>query len=67
MEKEMKRIVKAARDQGWRVEETTRQHAKFYAPDGIHIVIAAGSSGGGRGYANLIAQLRQHGFEWKGR
>jgi len=65
--KELKEVIKAAQSQGWRVEETKKGHQMFYAPDGVHTVLAAGTSGGGKGMHNLIAKLRSYGFVWKGR
>jgi hypothetical protein len=65
--KELKEIVKAAEEQGWRVKETKKGHLMFYAPDGVNKVLAAGTPGGGRGMENLVAKLRSYGFVWKGR
>lgn len=65
--KELKEIVKAAEDQGWRVQETKKGHLMFYAQDGVNKVLAAGTPGGGRGIDNLVARLRSYGFVWKGR
>ncbi len=33
--KELKEIIKAAQNQGWRVEATKKGHQMFYAPDGV--------------------------------
>ncbi|HEY6550936.1 MAG TPA: hypothetical protein VIY71_07035 [Solirubrobacterales bacterium] len=65
--KELKEIIKAAEEQGWRVSATKRGHSMFYAPDGVNKVLAAGTPGGGRGMENLVAKLRSYGFVWKGR
>jgi hypothetical protein len=65
--KELKEVAKAAKDQGWRVKETKNGHFWFFAPDGVNKVLAAGTSGGGRGMGNLVAKLRSYGFVWKGR
>jgi hypothetical protein len=66
-QKELKEIVKSAGEQGWRVQTTKKGHKMFYAPDGVNKVLAAGTSGGGKGMDNLIAKLRSYGFVWKGR
>lgn len=63
MGKELKKLIKAAEKQGWRVQPTKKGHVKFYSPDGKHIVTAAGTSGGGRSGANLLAQLKRYGYK----
>lgn len=65
-QKELREIIRAAERQGWRAEKRSR-HWKLYSPDGEAIVVAAATPGGGRWKANLIAELRRYGFEWKGR
>jgi len=65
--KELKEVIKAAERQGWRVEETKKGHYWFFAPDAVNKVLAAGTTGGGKGMGNLIAKLRSYGFVWKGR
>lgn len=66
-QKELKEIIKAAEEQGWRVQKTKKGHWMFYAPDGVNKALAPGTPGGGRGVENLIAKLRSYGFVWKGR
>jgi len=65
--KELKEIVRAAETQGWRVEQRRGGHLFFYAPDGKNIVTSGSTPSDSRALRNLIAQLRRHGFEWKGR
>lgn len=65
--KELKEIVKAAEEQGWRVKTTTRGHSMFLAPDGINKVTAGGTPSDHRALANLLGDLRRYGFKWKGR
>jgi hypothetical protein len=65
--KELKEIVKAAGEQGWRVKTTKRQHLLFLAPDGINKVTAGGTPSDHRALDNLLSDLRRYGFKWKGR
>jgi predicted RNA binding protein YcfA (HicA-like mRNA interferase family) len=65
--KELKEIVKAAEEQGWRVKTTKRGHSMFLAPDGINKVTAGGTPSDHRAVANLLGDLRRYGFKWKGR
>ncbi|MBA3300846.1 MAG: type II toxin-antitoxin system HicA family toxin [Thermoleophilaceae bacterium] len=67
MKKEFKEIIKAAKEQGWRVEPTKKGHVKFFAPDDENIVTAGGTPSDHRAIANLISRLRRYGFKWKGR
>lgn len=62
----MDRVVKEARSQGWRVEQTKGNHWRFYAPDGVHIVHGPGTPSVRRSIDNTIAELRKYGFVWKG-
>jgi hypothetical protein len=41
--KELKDLLAAAAAQGWRVERRRSGHYALYAPDGVGIVIAAGT------------------------
>jgi predicted RNA binding protein YcfA (HicA-like mRNA interferase family) len=65
--KELKEIVRAAEEQGWWVDRTSKGHLLFYAPDGENIVTTGGTPSDHRALANLISRLRRHGFVWKGR
>jgi hypothetical protein len=62
----MKKLVREAERQGWRVEPTKSGHWRFYAPDGEHIVHASGTPSDHRSLDNLVAQMRRYGFKWKG-
>lgn len=56
-------VMKAAEEQGWLVEMTSKKHWKFVPP---HIegrpVFFSGSPGDWRALRNFIAALRRHGF-----
>lgn len=65
--KELKEIVKAAEQQGWRVKTTKKGHQMFFAPDGVNKVTAAGTPSDHRAIDNLLAELRRYGLTWKGR
>lgn len=64
--KDVKDLIKALREQGWRVEETGR-HPVAYAPDGVTIVTLSSTPSDHRAFRNMVARLRRAGFEWKGR
>ncbi len=65
--KDFKVIIAAAEKQGWKTEHTKAGKIKLYAPDGIHIVIASATPSTRNAVQNLVADLRKHGFTWKGR
>lgn len=65
-DKDFKKVIKAAEQQGWRCERTRNGHWRLYAPDGKNIVHAAGTPSDRRGLDNTIAKMRQYGFVWKG-
>lgn len=62
---DLRKIEQAAREQGWRVERTTKGHIRFVPPDAtMPMVIASGTPSDQRSIKNLIAQLRRSGFIW---
>lgn len=63
MDKDTRRILAAAREQGFEVRITSKGHG-FVTRDGRPVATASGSTSDHRSRANLIAQLRRHGFEW---
>lgn len=65
--KELKEIVKAAEEQGWRAKTTKKGHLMLFAPDGINKVTASGTPSDHRALDNLLSNLRRYGFTWKGR
>jgi predicted RNA binding protein YcfA (HicA-like mRNA interferase family) len=65
--KDFKKMLREAQRQGWRVEQTKGGHWRLYAPDGEHIVHAAGTPSDTRSLDNTLAQMRRYGFVWKGR
>jgi hypothetical protein len=70
MAKDIKDIVEAARNQGFRVERTKKGHWVFYSPDTSRKpVFHSGTPGDRRAIDNLLAELRRAGFVWppKGR
>ncbi len=67
MRKDLKRILKAAERQGWRVELQKSGHYKLYAPDGENVVATGSTPGAASALRNLLARMRRYGFEWKGR
>lgn len=65
--KDFKKVIREAEKQGWRVEMTRNGHWRFYAPDGVNIVHAAGTPSDYKSFDNTVARLRHFGFVWKGR
>lgn len=63
---DMRRLVKAARAEGWTVEPTKGSHVRFVSPRGMQ-VIASGSVSDQRGIKNLRADLRRAGLKLKDR
>lgn len=64
--KELKKLMREARAAGWRIEQTSRGHSIWFPPDRSQGPVVTGSgSGDPRSMQNIIAQLRQRG--WEGR
>jgi len=62
---DLRDIVKAAEDQGFRIERTKRGHLSIYPPDKrFPPVIFSGTPGDQRSIKNGLAKLRQAGFIW---
>jgi transcriptional/translational regulatory protein YebC/TACO1 len=59
--KDITKLIKKARQQGWRVEQTKNCHYKFFAPNGT-IVVAGSTPSENRGFKNLKSRLRARGF-----
>lgn len=59
----MKGLVKLAEASGFRVEHTSKNHLRFLAPDGVTIVISAGTPSDSRSMKNLLARLRNAGLQ----
>lgn len=65
-QKEIRAIVKAAEEQGWRVKQG-KAHYLLLAPDGINKVTVASTPSDHRALDNAISRLRRYGLKWKGR
>lgn len=63
--KEVRKLVKALREQGWRVEETRKGHFQAFAPSGVGIVTIPGTPSDHRAMRNVMADLRRFGYEEK--
>lgn len=64
--RDLRKIAREARSQGWQVEMTRKSHVKFVPPEGP-IVIGAGTPSDNRGRLNLLTRLRRQGLELQGR
>ncbi len=60
--KEIQRLVKKLREQGWRVEETTAGYMAF-SPDGVTKVLFHKTPSDHRAMRNTISRLRKGGFD----
>ena len=68
MSRDVRQLVAALREQGWRVELTKNGHYRAYPPAGAGSpVFLPGTPSDHRSLANTIALLRRRGFAWKGR
>ena len=62
---DIRKIEKAAREQGWGVWKTKKGHRKFVPPDQTkQVVIGYGTPGDQRAIKNLLANLKRQGFTW---
>lgn len=62
---DIRKIEKAAREQGWEVGRTKKGHLKFVPPDpSKNIVIGSGAPSDQRAIRNLLAELKRQGFIW---
>jgi hypothetical protein len=61
---DIEQIIKAAKAQGWRVDYTTKNHPRFWPPDGSAPETFSGTPSDQRSIRNHLAALRRHGFVW---
>lgn len=62
---DLRQIERAAKDQGWSVERTTKGHPRFVPPDPAgQACVFSGTPGDVRAIKNFVAQLRAQGFIW---
>ena len=64
MDKDLKRILKAAEAQGFEIRTSAKGHPMIYDRDGNFVTQSASTPGDWRGQRNLIAALRRKGFQW---
>jgi hypothetical protein len=58
LKKDLKQILEAAEEQGWRVELQRSGHYKLYAPDGENIVTTGSTPSRPSALRNLIGLMR---------
>lgn len=63
VDKDTKKIIKAARRQGFTVTVNRRGHPMF-SIDGRTVAVSSGTASDWRGQQNLIARLRRSGLRW---
>jgi hypothetical protein len=62
---DLRLIVKAAKEQGWREERTTKGHLRLVPPDPTkRPCVASGTPGDARAIRNFLAQCRRSGLVW---
>jgi hypothetical protein len=59
--KEILKLMRRAKKQGWSVQVTKKNHIKFFSPLG-GIVVASGTPSESRGFLNLKARLKSKGL-----
>ncbi|MDQ3662934.1 MAG: hypothetical protein M3454_18180 [Actinomycetota bacterium] len=65
MHKDIKKIMREAERQGWRIVQGTK-HIKAYPPDPSHGMVTISSTAGDRNaIKNILRDLRRRGFEWQ--
>lgn len=62
--KDLKTVVKAATEQGWRVDTLKSGHLRFRAPNGTGTCISGGTPSDRRALDNLLGCLRRNGLIW---
>lgn len=62
MKKDMKKIIRTAQDQGFRVVTLKSGHLKFLAPDGVSLAVVASTPSDVRAFNNAKADLRRAGL-----
>jgi hypothetical protein len=64
--KEYKKVVKAALEKGWKLEET-KKGFRLLAPNGVgSVAFDLTESDRSRAVKNTVGRMRAHGFEWEG-
>lgn len=61
--KELKKVVKEARRQGWEIRERKTNHLVWLSPDGEGMVHSASSPSDPRSIPNTLAQLKRAGLK----
>lgn len=64
MDKDTRKVLKAAEQQGFTWDLTMSGHPRVYAPDGSFVTTFAGTASDWRGLRNGLAKLRRAGFTW---
>jgi predicted RNA binding protein YcfA (HicA-like mRNA interferase family) len=63
---DFKHLVRALRQQGWRLEHTNNGHLKLIPPNGTGVVVMTGNhkTADPRAIRNTVSLLRQRGFSY---
>lgn len=63
MDKDLKKIIKALRKQGFEIEVTTKQHVEVFR-DGVKVTTFSGTASDHRSLDNSVSKARRAGFKW---
>jgi len=63
-DKDMKRLIKVLRQQGFTVDPTAKGHWLVRNAEGRVVATLAGTGSDHRGFANALARLRRAGLIW---
>lgn len=64
MEKDTRKLLKAAEAQGFTWDLTKSGHPRVYGPDGAFVTTLASTPSERRGWLNGLAKLRRAGLKW---
>lgn len=60
--KDFQSIRKSAEKQGFQVKLTNSGHLKWYAPNGVDVIVSGSTESDPRGIKNHLARLRKAGY-----
>lgn len=64
MDKDLRKLIRAAERQGWTVQIGKAGHVKLFAPDGRTLVTMGSTESDRRALTNTVSRMRRAGFVW---
>lgn len=61
-DKDLQRVLDAAKKQGFQVIESSNNHARIFTADGEFVTGVASTPSDYRGQRNMLSRLRRYGF-----